>query len=200
MSDLGYLNTAGSNLQAGNYLRRRTDWSAIWGGVFTFCAIWSVFGALGAAIFASAANPNAPRPVSGMNWGMGIWSIILTIIAMYVAGRVTGHLAVVSDRSDGVNHGQIMFGLSVVSVLVLTILGGAALSGGQGVPGGAHSSYVLSVFANLGWFGFVSLLLGWLAAMGGASAGVSGAARMTTTGTPAETTTQEKVRGIRPAA
>ena len=37
-------------------LRVRTDWGAIWAGVFTFIAIWSVFGFLGMAVFASAAG------------------------------------------------------------------------------------------------------------------------------------------------
>lgn len=151
--------------------RTGMNWSAIWAGVFTFVAIWSVFGVLGMAIFASSANPNAQQPVSGMSVGMGIWAIILTIIAMYVAGRVTGKFARLTSRNEGVNHGLVMFGLSVVATLVLTTLGGAALSGGAGVSGTAHSSYVLGVFANLGWIGFVSLFLGWLAAMGGAASG-----------------------------
>lgn len=73
---------------------RRTDWGAIWAGVFTFIAIWSVFGLLGMAIFASAANPNAQNPVTGMSAGMGIWAVVLTFIAMYVGGLETGPEAV----------------------------------------------------------------------------------------------------------
>jgi hypothetical protein len=153
-------------------LRPRTDWGAIWGGVFTFAAIWSVFGVLGMAIFASAANPRAAQPVTGMSVGMGIWAIVLTIIAMYVAGRETGRLAAVTNRHDGWIHGMIMFGLSVVASLVLTILAGATLTGGTGVEGSAHSAYLINVFTGLGWIGFLSLFLGWLAAMGGASSGV----------------------------
>lgn len=68
-------------------LRVRTDWGAIWAGVFTFIAIWSVFGFLGMAVFASAANPRASFPVTGMSVSMGIWAIVLTIIAMYI-GRL----------------------------------------------------------------------------------------------------------------
>lgn len=153
------------------YRKPFTDWRAIWAGVFTFIAIWSVFGLLGMAIFASAANPNTPRPVSGMDVGMGIWAIVLTVIAMYVAGRETGRLAGVTNRHDGMVHGMIMFGLSVVAVLILTALGGSSLSGGTGVEGTTHNPYLLTVFANLGWIGFVSLFLGWLAALGGASTG-----------------------------
>ena len=170
--------------------RLRTNWGAIWAGVFTFIAIWSVFGLLGMAIFASAANPQSSNPVTGMSVGMGIWAIVLTLIAMYVAGRETGRLAGVTNRHDGLVHGQIMFGLSVVAVLVITVLGGGVLSGGAGVAGSSHSPYLLDVFSGLGWIGFIALLLGWLAAMGGASTGVQRRV-VDTTG---------NLREIRPAA
>ena len=147
-------------------MARRTDWGAIWVGVFTFIAIWSVFGVLGFAIFATIANPNTSGPVTGM----GIWAVILTMIAMYVAGLETGRLAAVGNRHDRLVHGMVMFGLSVMAALVITALGGIAINS-NGISGGTHNSYVLDVFAGLGWIGFASLFLGWLAAMGGASMG-----------------------------
>ena len=177
-------------------LRATISWAAVWAGVFAFIAIWSVFGLLGMAIFASAANPNAQQPVTGMNVGMGIWAIILTAIAMWVAGRVTGHLAGSQNRTEGLTHGLVMFGLSVVAALIITIIGGLTLSGGTGVNGSAHSPYILGVFADLGWIGFLCLLFGWLAAMGGASAGSASLKAL-----PEEKTTEtENVRRMRPAA
>jgi hypothetical protein len=167
MADLAYRN------ETFRYARGRTDWGAIWAGVFTFAAIWSVFGLLGMAIFATNASPNTSTAVSGQSVGMAIWSIILTLVAMYVAGRETGRLAAVETRHDGLVHGMIMFGLSTISAMVLSLLGGAVLSGGTGVQGSAHSGYILGMFANLGWAGFISLFVGWLAAMGGASQGAS---------------------------
>lgn len=187
MADLAYRNDVLT------VVRRRTDWGAIWGGVFTFVAIWSVFGALGLAIFASAANPSAAAPVAGMSVGLGIWIVVLTIIAMYVAGRETGRLAAVDNRHDGLIHGMIMFGLSVVAALVLTVLGGNTLSGGSGVAGNPHSPYILTVLSDIGWIGFAALILGWLAAMGGASSGVGHKPEI-----KAQTT--GNTREIRPAA
>src|SRR5689334_10503495 len=112
MADLAYRNEPVLSTQA------RTDWGAIWAGVFTFVAIWSVFGMLGEAIFASAANPNAAQPVTGMNVGMGIWAIILTIIAMYIGGKVTGRLANVAEKGSAMMYGMTMFGLAVVATLL----------------------------------------------------------------------------------
>lgn len=171
-------------------VRHGTDWGAIWAGVFTFFAIWSVFGLLGMAIFASAANPSSARPVTGMGIGMGIWAIVLTIIAMYVAGRETGRLAGVNNRHDGLVHGMIMFGLSIVATLIIASVGGSALSGGSGVQGTARSPYLLSMFSGLGWAGFIALFLGWLSAMAGAQTGAG----------QKKLDTARNVREIRPAA
>lgn len=166
MADLAYRN------EGVTLARTRTDWGAIWGGTFTFMAIWSVFGALGLAIFASNASATAAQPIYGQSYGLGAWVIILTIIAMYIAGRETGHLAGVATRHDGLLHGIIMFGLSVVGAIVIASLGGSVLSGGTGVNAGIHNGYVLGIASELGWMGFIALFLGWLAAMWGASSGV----------------------------
>jgi hypothetical protein len=149
--------------------RSRIDWGAIWAGLFTFIGIWSVFGLLGAAIFASAANPNSARPISGMGVGMSIWAIVLTIIAMWIAGMETGRLAAASNRHDGVLHGMTMFGLSMAAALLIVVLGGMGMTGSA--ESAVHSGYFLDIVSGLGWAGFLSLFLGWLAAMGGASVG-----------------------------
>ena len=148
--------------------RSGVDWGAIWVGVFTFIGIWSVFGLLGAAIFATSANPAAARPITGMGIGMSIWAIVLTIIAMYVAGLETGKLASVTNRHDGWIHGMAMFGLSLVAALTILVLGATAM--GTTVNTSAHNPYFRDVVSGLGWAGFLSVL-GWLAAIGGASSG-----------------------------
>ena len=144
---------------------RRLSWGAIWAGVFTFWAIWIVFEVLAFAIFGSRANLNAALPIVGLR--IVIWTIILTIIAMYVAGRETGHAAAVTNRHDGLMHGMIMFGVAVLSVLILTALFGAVLSVGSGIEG--TSPRGVGIFVGLRWAVFIALLLGWVAAMGGGS-------------------------------
>jgi hypothetical protein len=134
------------------------NWSAVWAGVFTFIAIWSVFGALCLAIFAGSAS---------LAMALSVWGIILTIIAMFVAGRMTSQLAGIANSRDGVVYGMTMFGLSVTSALVILVMGGTTFDYSQ-IGGTAHSS-VLSVFRGFGWALFLGLLLGWLAAIGGAS-------------------------------
>ena len=144
-------------------VRRTAPWGAIWAGVFSFVAIWSVFGLLGAAIFSSVGN--TANPSTGISVGMGIWSVVLTMIAMFVGGRVTSHLAGVTNRADGAICGMTMFGLSVLSALVIVVLCGVASGNGAA----AAAPFLLTVLAAVGWFGFAALFLGWLCAMGGAS-------------------------------
>ena len=158
---------ADSNYQGNVYSRndevmvKRPNWGAIWAGMFTFVAIWSVFGMLGVAIFGSPASPSAP---AGVNVGMSIWAVILTIIAMFVAGRITGQL--IGPTNSRVMHGIVMFGLSVTAIAVLMVAGGNAL--GTRLIELTHNHYLLGFFADFGWATFVALFLGWLAAIGGA--------------------------------
>lgn len=136
----------------------RVNWGAIWGGVFSFAAIWAVFEMLAVAIFPSVSSA-----------GFQVWTVILTLIAMYVAGIETGRLANLNSTHDGLVHGMMMFGLSVISLIVL-------ISFANGIFGAAnvvHNHYVLAVTPATEWFDFAALFLGWLAAMGGASTGVA---------------------------
>lgn len=98
--------------------RGHVHWGAVWGGVFTFAAIWTVFESLAVAIFGHAV----------LGTGMAVWTIILTIIAMYVAGRETARLAGLATKHDGVAHGLMMFGLSVIGMIALFIMAMPALN------------------------------------------------------------------------
>lgn len=161
MADLGYRtpNIAGA-VPASLTARPETPWGAIWAGVFTVAAIWSVFGLLGASIFDVSARASVSP------WGMGIWSIVLTMIAMYVGGRVTAHLANLQERGDRIMCGMTMFGLSAVSAALLVILAGAVSGSSSATVSGP---YLASVITTVGWFGFVALFLGWLCAIAGAT-------------------------------
>jgi hypothetical protein len=157
---------------------RRTNWGAAWAGVFIFAAIWATFEMLGIAILGTNSVSS-----SGVNAGTAIWTVVLTLIAMYVAGRETGRLAQAIEKIDAVVHGMMMFGLSVVAMLVLAELG-------AGMSGGGLNPYVLNLSPAMRWTIFASLILGWLGAMFGASANAG-----TRVMRPVD-----NVRDIRPAA
>ncbi len=73
---------------------------------------------------------------------------------------------------DGVTHGMIMFGLSVVSAFLIIALATARIGGTPVAGVGAtRGAYALTIFSGLGWAGFTAMFLGWLAAMAGAATG-----------------------------
>jgi uncharacterized membrane protein len=159
--------------------------------LFTFLSIWSVFGILGFAIFTSAVRLNSVLPASSARLGLGIWSIILTAVAMYIAGRATRKFAGQLSRGEGLVHGMIMFGVSVTAVIVLTAAVVLTMSANNSLSGSINtrSPYILSAFAGSEWMAFVALFLGWVAAMIGAFSGE-----------PHKLQVTSSVKEIRPAA
>ena len=137
------------------WTHHRADWGAVWGGVFTFAAIWMVFEALALAIFG----------ITHLGVGMAIWTIVLTIIAMYVAGLETARLARVKTQGDGIAHGLMMFGLAMSAIVVMF------LSNTNLIGSSVHHVLANGIPPAMAWTAFLSLFLGWLAAMGGASNG-----------------------------
>lgn len=157
---------------------RSTNWGATWAGVFIFASIWATFEMLGIAIFGLSSSQ-----AGTVNASTAIWTIILSLIAMYVAGRETGRLAQVARKTEAIVHGMMMFGLSVAAMLVVAELG-------TGMTGGGLNTYLLNMSPAMRWTIFASLILGWLAAMFGASA--NGGTRAVKP--------VENVREMRPAA
>jgi hypothetical protein len=121
--------------------------------------VWAIFGTLGLAIFSSNANPNAARPLTGMPVAEGFWIVILSMIALYVGGRVTSALADVRTRGEAVTHGFVMFGLTTfAAILIATMLTGTATAGTT-ATGTIHSPYVLGTVAVSGYILFSALIL-----------------------------------------
>lgn len=153
----------------------RISWGAIFAGTFGFLAVWATFGALGLGIFASAANPSAAAPVTGggMTIGEAIWFIVLSIISLYVGGRIAAGMSHAITRKDGIIHGFVSFGLSIVAALMLVGLTlGATTTQGIGAVASTHSAWTLTAVADSGYALFVALLLGGIAAMAGGSQAV----------------------------
>ena len=158
-----------------------TDWSAIWASLFTFVGIWAVFELLGLAIF--------PAANAGAKVGLGIWSVILTAVAMFIAGRQTGSSARLEGPYEGARHGMILFGLSLTAAVLLMMSGSVLLAYFPAVNTSARSSDLVSVFTSSDWIPFATLFLGWIGAIIGASSGG-----------PTKTEERSNVTQMRPAA
>ena len=166
----------------------RISWPAIFAGTFVFLAIEVTFGTLGTAIFASAANPSSAHPVTGMSAGIGIWLVILTIIAMYFGGRAAGALSGVKDSHVGMYHGLVTLGLSIfTSVVITALMLGSTTAAPATAASAAGPATVGDVVATAGFWLFVALLLGMIAAgIGGSHAVRQNGLLTRNTGEPGE--------------
>jgi hypothetical protein len=153
-------------------LGSRLSWPAIFAGTFVFLAIEVTFGVLGTAVFASAENPASAHPVTGVSAGIGIWLVILSIIALYFAGRAATSISGAVDRHIGMYHGLVTFGMSVfTSILVSAMMLGSTTLAPASNAAAAGPATVGDVVSTAGYWLFVALLLGMIAAaLGGSQA------------------------------
>ncbi len=152
----------------------RTSWSGIFAGTFVFLAIELTFGVLGMAVFASSATPTAAHPVTGMSTGIGIWMIVVSIIALFFAGRTAGHLSSAYRQLTGLYQGLVTFGMSCFAAVLITSMALTSTAGPSVNPANPAlypTNSLLDIAANGGWMLWIAMLLGGIAAcMGGASA------------------------------
>jgi hypothetical protein len=95
---------------------------------------------------------------------------VLSVIALYIAGRCASRLSGVSDRNLGIYHGLVTYGMSLFAAILV-----AALALGSTVPGNAtlttsHNA-MIGAASTGGWWLFIACLLGMISALAGGSNG-----------------------------
>jgi hypothetical protein len=155
---------------------RRFSWSGIFAGTFLFLAIEATFGVLGVAIFTSAINPRAATPIGlGISIGSGIWMIVLTIIALYFAGKLASTQSGATTRNSGMYAGLVTFGMSLfASFFIMNLTLGSTFGFRASI---ARALTVADFIVAGGYWLFATLVLGMIAA---ASGGIHGALTGTT--------------------
>lgn len=160
---------AGPTLVVPGY--RGFSWTGIFAGTFLFLAIEATFGVLGVAIFATAASPNSPNPVGpGISFGAGIWMVVLSIIALYFGGKLASKLSGSITRNIGMYAGLVTFGMSIFATFLIAALTLGSTALGVATVTGALRVADLLIYG--GYWLFVALVLGMIAA---ASGGMHGA-------------------------
>ncbi|TCP71733.1 hypothetical protein [Sphingomonas sp. PP-CE-1G-424] len=111
----------------------RISWGAIFAGVVIAIAVQLVLGILGTGIGLTMVDPveGTTPGAAGFGIGAGIYWIITTIIALGAGGYSAARLAGVHDRFDGLVHGLVVWGVTLILTLYLLtsavggIIGGA---------------------------------------------------------------------------
>jgi hypothetical protein len=151
------------------------SWSGIFSGTFVFLAIEATFGVLGAAIFATATNPNSANPVGpGVSAGFGIWMVVLSIIAMYFGAKTAGRLSL-STRGNGTYIGLVTFGMCIFASILIASMSLSSTAAGAAVQANASARSVVAVVTTGGYWLFATLVLAMIAA---AIGGAHGARRL----------------------
>jgi hypothetical protein len=154
---------------------RGLSWSAVFGGTFVFLAIEVSFGILGMAVFASATAPAAGNAVTGgISAGIGIWAVVLSVIALYFGGRSAAALSRTTNSHIGMYHGFVTFGMAIFSSILITSMILSGTVSGNANPGSLGAARVADVLAVGGYWLFVALILGLIAATAGGRQGVAG--------------------------
>lgn len=149
------------------------SWAGIFAGTFMFLAIETTFGILGAAIFATVSNPNVAAPTTpAMSTGLQVWMVILSIIALYFAGKTASKLLYgPADRNLGMYHGLVTFGMSILTTFLIVAAAWSGSAASSAV--GARPLTLGGAIATGGeWWLFAALILAMISAAIGGMHGV----------------------------
>lgn len=117
-------------------------WSAVIAGAACSVGFWMLLQLIGLGVGLGAVS-NA-ESLRGVGAGTAIWSLVAPLVAMFFGGLLAGRLAQTYDRKVAGVHGLVMWaitsilGLCVTVWLVAMIAAGAARAGGAAIDATGH--------------------------------------------------------------
>jgi len=97
------------------------NWGAIFGGTFTSIGLWTLLGAFGLAAGLSAVSPQ-DTSIGGVGTWLGIWSLIVPVLAMFAGVLVAARAASVVRPMAGIFHGVVVWGLTTFLGAILLVM------------------------------------------------------------------------------
>ena len=119
--------------------RKRISWGAVIAGVIIILVVQMLLSMLGIGVGASTIDPTGELPSgSTLGIGAGLWWVISALLAVLAGSWVAGRLAGSPDRTDGMLHGLVTWGLATLIVFwILTTTLSSLIGGAFGVVGSA---------------------------------------------------------------
>jgi hypothetical protein len=120
------------------------SWGAVLGGAVAALALWAMLYTLGLALGLSALDANDPGSLRSSGVFTGVWGLVSPLIALFVGGMIAGAAARVTNKTGGVVHGLVMWGVTTLvgayglAMALSTVVQGAASVGRQAVAAGAE--------------------------------------------------------------
>ena len=120
-------------------------WSSILAATVISLGVWLLLHLFGVAVGLTALDPRDAGSLKGAGIGVGIWSITVPLIALFIGGLVAGRVAPTINTMNAAIHGAVVWALTllVAMFMVVNMLGSIARgvgSAGKEVAGGAMSA------------------------------------------------------------
>ena len=121
---------------------KRVSWGSIWAGSLIGIVVLILLNMLGLGIgFSSLDIQEERNPAKGLGLGSGIWYIVSSLIALFIAGWVAGRLAQTKKIFDGALHGILTWCvITLASIYFLTTTIGGIIGGAGRLVSGTISS------------------------------------------------------------
>jgi hypothetical protein len=120
---------------------RRISWGAVFAGVIIVLIVQFLLSLLGVGIGASTIDPSqrgGTPEASSFGIGAGLWWVVCSLISVFAGAWVAGRLAGMPDRTDGMLHGLVTWGLAMLLLIYLLTTTVSSLVGGAfGIVGSA---------------------------------------------------------------
>jgi hypothetical protein len=113
--------TEGEVTTAGRFPLGTLNWGAIFGGAFTALGLWALLGAFGLAIGLSAVSPT-DQGLGGVATWLGLWSLIIPILAMFAGVLLAARAANVVRPLAGMLHGVVVWGLTTFAGFLFLLM------------------------------------------------------------------------------
>ncbi len=109
-------------------VRSRLSWASIFGGTVTALGLWILLGTFGLATGFSAMEPGDESLKGEWIW-MGIWSLVIPIVAAFIGGYVATRSAGSMLRRMGMLHGLVVWGFTMLIGTLLILWSVGAIAG-----------------------------------------------------------------------
>ncbi len=122
--------------------KSRVSWASVWAGVLVGVVTLVLLNMLGVGIgFSTLDIQEESNPAKGLGIGSGIWYVVSSLIALFVAGWVSGRLAQTKRLFDGMLHGVLTWCVvTLISLYFITSTIGSIIGGAGSLVGSSLSS------------------------------------------------------------
>lgn len=135
------MNTVSEREVVAERVASRISWGALLAGAALAVGMWILFHVLGLAAGLTSIEPDNPSSLRAAGIGTGVWSVIASLLALFIGGAAAARIAGPVDRLGGALHGAVLWGLTLVAgMFLIASLTSMAMSGATRVGSAAVSA------------------------------------------------------------